>query len=106
MLPSPGLLAAPDALEAFDIELCSGLVQQLTPQNISPGPALEKLVFEIIISSASTRRIIGQLYLTRCGDPLNLEAPLLTYCFQNQWKFCPKAIGGPKQISVNMVFRK
>lgn len=85
-------------LEAFGVELCTRLVQELTAQNTSPGPALENLVFESSISSASTRRVNGQLDLTRCGDPLDLEAPLLSYCFQNQWKFCLKTIGGPKQI--------
>lgn len=37
MLRGPGLLADPDVLEAFDIELCSGLLQWLTPQNTSPA---------------------------------------------------------------------
>lgn len=63
-------------------------------------------MFEIIISSASTRRINGQLYLIRCGEPLTLEAPLLSYCFQKQWKFFPKTIGASKQIIVNGVFSK
>lgn len=54
---------------SFDIELCRGLGPLAhTPEHFT-RPCCGQLMFESSISSASTRRVNGQLYFTRCGVP-------------------------------------
>lgn len=69
MSSSPGLLAVLDVLKAINI---------LLPRMLTlPVAGMENLVLRNSIYSAAPRTISDQLYLTRCGNPLNLEASLL-----------------------------